>query len=261
MSLMLRLTSDELEALAGVRHDARLLYLLGLRPYMDFKTGVVGVKRRVSYQGFRELLEVFPDRGSAAGAVQSPTKSALRALLLLLERHGLIEKLAQRRRIDPMVFKLPFADCDENNRLGEQRHKSDIGQATQQTAQEKQDNNNVNQLDSDAGMGSSDIEQRHSKNSEQRHTSVLPFTTTTTKHISIAREAETRLAGDWLPSIEVMTRLARDEFVEPAFVDEYTTEFVMYWSRSGMAKMSWDAVFFRQCLDQWKRRRFSWCQR
>ena len=81
------------------------------------------------------------------------------------------------------------------------------------------------------------------------------------KNISIAREAENRLASDWLPSIEVMTKLAGDEFVEPAFVDEYIAEFVMYWSRSGVAKGSWDAVFFRQCLEQWKRRRFSWCKR
>lgn len=260
MSLIVRLTDSEEEALRGLRHEARVLYMLGLRPFMDFKTGVVGIKRRVSYQGFKELLEVTPDRGSAIGTVQSPTKSTLRALLQLLERHGLVVKLEQRRRIDPMVFKLPLADYDGKNRLDEQRHTSVIGKTTYEATQSESKNKLINQSDAGSSDEVSVISQRHNEKGTKRHTSVLPFTTTT-KNISIAGEAENRLVSDWLPSIDVMTKLAGDEFVEPAFVDEYIAEFVMYWSGSGAVKGSWDAVFFRQCLEQWKRRRFSWCKR
>lgn len=109
LGVSFELTDEEMQALLGLRHDARLLYLMGLRPFMDASSGLVGVKRRVSYQGFRELLEVTPERGSALGAIQSPSQSAMRNLLCLLERNGLIEKVPQERRIDPMVFRLPLA--------------------------------------------------------------------------------------------------------------------------------------------------------
>lgn len=35
---------------------------------MDFDTGIVGKKRRVSYQTFHEDLEYLPPQGSTAGA-------------------------------------------------------------------------------------------------------------------------------------------------------------------------------------------------
>ena len=161
---MVRLNDDEEGALLGLRHDARLLYLEGLRPYMDFKTGVVGVKRRVSYKGFKELLEVFPDRGSSVGAVQSPTKSSLRALLLLLERHGLVVKVEQRRRIDPMVFELPLADYDAKVRVGEQRHSSVIGKTTYKATQSESKNKLINQSDAGGSDGVNVIDQRHNEN-------------------------------------------------------------------------------------------------
>jgi len=254
---------DELEALRGLPHEARTLYREGLRPYMDYATGLVGIKRRVSYQGFRELLEVVPDRGSVLGSIQVPSKSAMRNMLALLERNGLIEKIPQARRVDPMVFRLRLAVCDVKNRVNEQRHKNGIAATTKVAAQQNHLKVVNNQDDKSGTNGSSGIDERHSENIEQRHTSVLPFTTTTTttKNISSASGVETLLPGDWLPSVDTMTRLVRDEFVDSAFVDEYATEFVMYWLASGVAKVSWDAVFFKQCLEQWKHRRFSWRQR
>jgi len=253
---------DELEALRGLPHEARTLYREGLRPYMDYTTGLVGIKRRVSYQSFRELLEVVPERGSALGSVQVPSKSAMRNMLVLLERNGLVEKLPQRRRTDPMVFRLRLAVCDGKIRVNEQRHKNDIGATTKAATYKNHLKAVNNQDDKNFNDTSSGIDEQHSENGEQRHTSVLPFTTTTTtKNISSASGVETLLPGDWLPSVDTMTRLVRDEFVDSAFVDEYITEFVMYWLASGVAKVSWDAVFFMQCLSQWKLRRFSWSQR
>jgi hypothetical protein len=156
---------------------------------------------------------------------------------------------------------LRLAVCDEKNRLNEQRHTHGIAATTQATTQ-RNHLKSVGIADDAANVNNSNgIGERHSNNGEQRHTSVLPFTTTTTKYKSNAHDADLLLAADWLPAVETMTRLVRDELVDVDFVSEYTSEFVMYWLASGVAKGSWDAVFFRQCLDQWKLRRFSWSRR
>ena len=260
MSVSIRLSDDEEDALRGLRLDARLLYLMGIRPFMDYSTGIVGVKRIVCYKGFRELLEVAPDRGSRLGAVSAPSKSLVRNLLVLLERHGLVEKIPQRRRVDAMVFKLPLAIVDEKIRSGEQRHISVIGGSRKAATQKNNDKSNVKQFVRRGEEDSTDTDDQRINNCEQRHTSVLPLSTTTTKNISSANGGKL-LAADWLPAVDTMTRLVRDEFVDAQFVEEYTAEFVMFWTESGVAKASWDAVFFRQCLDQWKLRRFSWRQR
>ena len=44
------ITMIELEALVGLPHLQQLTYLRGIRPYMDLKTGIVGIKRKISYQ-------------------------------------------------------------------------------------------------------------------------------------------------------------------------------------------------------------------
>jgi hypothetical protein len=256
MSLMVRLTDDEEEALRGLRHDARTLYVQGLRPYMDFKSGVVGVKRRVSYQGFKELLEVIPDRGSAIGSVQSPTKSALRALLQLLGRHGLVVKLEQRRRIDPMVFKLPLADYDAKICLGEQRHTSVIGQATQETTGEEVENNSKNQDDNKSKSNSNDLEQRHKQNTEQRHTSVLPLNNIITTSAAVLdfrpRESSYQNKVDqWVPSSEVWAMLNM-RGVALAYAQEKLGEYQIYWRDRGTEKVSWDSHFISHCVQQWR---------
>ena len=38
------INDDELAALCGLPHQQQLVYLRGIRPYMDVKTGIVGIK-------------------------------------------------------------------------------------------------------------------------------------------------------------------------------------------------------------------------
>lgn len=90
----MRLDDEELELLAGhgasrLSHAAKVAYLLGIRPYMDFATGLVGYRRRVSYQSLAELLEFSPGRGSHRPQ-QRFSREALRAVFRELERAGLI---------------------------------------------------------------------------------------------------------------------------------------------------------------------------
>jgi hypothetical protein len=56
----LKTTSQELSALMGLPYLQQVTYLLGIRPYMDATTSLVGIKRGISYQSLAETLYVEP---------------------------------------------------------------------------------------------------------------------------------------------------------------------------------------------------------
>lgn len=83
----LMLNSEELEALYGLPHAQQLAYLRGIRPYMDVKTGLVGVKRRISLQSLAEELYIQPHQGVKG---EKYSRAQARRALSALERVGLI---------------------------------------------------------------------------------------------------------------------------------------------------------------------------
>ncbi len=85
----------ELSALCGLPHLQQIIYLRGVRPYMDYQTGIVGLKRGISYQSIAEELYVEPHQGIKSG---SPSKDQIRRALKGLERSGniLIQSTAEK---------------------------------------------------------------------------------------------------------------------------------------------------------------------
>lgn len=81
------LNTEELALLYGLPHIQQLLYLRGIRPYMDVKTGLVGIKRRISYQSISEQLYVEPHQGIKS---QSFSRDQLRRAVSGLARAGVI---------------------------------------------------------------------------------------------------------------------------------------------------------------------------
>ena len=81
--------TQELSALMGLPHVQQLAYLLGIRPYMDRKSYVVGIKRRISYRSLSETLYVEPHQGIVNSG--SPSRQQLRRVVKGLERAGLVE--------------------------------------------------------------------------------------------------------------------------------------------------------------------------
>ncbi|KTD53475.1 lvrA [Legionella santicrucis] len=77
----------ELSALSGLPYLQQLVYLRGLRPYVDYQTAKVGVKRGISYQSIAEELYIEPHPGIQSG---SPSKDQIRRALRSLERIGII---------------------------------------------------------------------------------------------------------------------------------------------------------------------------
>lgn len=100
-----RLNDDEQVILrrSELSHAAKLLYVVGIRSRMDFKTGIVGKVRRVSYQAFHEDIEYLPPKGSTRGSGDFSV-AAIRALLDELVRAGLIRRL-------PNDHRLIFLEC------------------------------------------------------------------------------------------------------------------------------------------------------
>lgn len=101
----------ELQALMGLRWDARILYLMELRPHMDIRTGIVGLKRGICLRGLLETLyvEPMPGRGRRNDDLPEPTIKVVRGALAELERAGLIV----RKPSEKLVFSLVLASKTE----------------------------------------------------------------------------------------------------------------------------------------------------
>ncbi|AWN74930.1 TPA: hypothetical protein ACPSKZ_003848 [Legionella anisa] len=82
------INSEELAAMSGLPHVQQLTYFRGIRPYMDIKTGLVGIKRRISYQSISEQLHVEPHQGIKS---QSFSRDQVRRAVAGLVRAGIIE--------------------------------------------------------------------------------------------------------------------------------------------------------------------------
>ena len=95
-----------LEVLKAGYPYATLIYQLELRPHMDFRTGVVGERRRISEKGLLELVERRPTARSD-WEEKDRDRHWVQRQISALKRYGLLEKIPRRR----MVFKLLLADC------------------------------------------------------------------------------------------------------------------------------------------------------
>ncbi|MCG5538975.1 hypothetical protein [Halorhodospira sp. 9622] len=112
----IKLNQDELEALtrgemaSRVSHAAKLVYLLVIRPAMDYASGTAGRRRVISYQQLREALEYIPPAGSHRAEVRY-SREQLRGLLREIERAGWVEWVKTGDR--GLVFHCPLADTDQ----------------------------------------------------------------------------------------------------------------------------------------------------
>lgn len=105
------LCDEEINAMQGNCHFINNLYIFGIRRYMDYQTGIVGIKRHISYQSLCEELYVEPRQGiSKAG---SPHKSAVRRAIEQLIKIGLLERIPNKKYI---IFRLPLAKQDYSAR-------------------------------------------------------------------------------------------------------------------------------------------------
>lgn len=94
----IKINQVELSALRGLPHMQQILYLVGIKPYIDYQTGIVGLARGISYQSLSEELYIEPHPGIKSG---SPSKDQLRRAIKGLEKSGIL-------KIQSMDWKLIF---------------------------------------------------------------------------------------------------------------------------------------------------------
>jgi hypothetical protein len=82
------LCDEELQAMQELPHLHRCLYIFGIRRYMDYQTGITGIKRKISYKSLSEEVYVLPQRGYLETTTRS--KEAIRRAVKVLEKTGLI---------------------------------------------------------------------------------------------------------------------------------------------------------------------------
>ncbi|WP_419419452.1 hypothetical protein ACNVED_13190 [Legionella sp. D16C41] len=100
------INSNELAAMSGLTHIQQLTYLRGIRPYMDVKTGITGIKRRISHQSISEQLYIEPHQGIKS---QSFSRDQVRRAVYGLVRAGLIEVQSDGMQL---ILKCPLASTD-----------------------------------------------------------------------------------------------------------------------------------------------------
>ncbi|MCC5791337.1 MAG: hypothetical protein JJT82_01830 [Legionellaceae bacterium] len=90
------INGEELEVMSGLPHIQQLTYLRGIRPYMDVKTGITGIKRRISYQSISEQLYIEPHQGVKS---QSFSRDQVRRAVSGLARAGIIEIQSEGKQL------------------------------------------------------------------------------------------------------------------------------------------------------------------
>lgn len=103
------ITADELNALEGLPYMQQILYIRGIKPYMDRQTGITGIKRRISYQSLREVLYVEPIAGTQN--VGRPSYDQVRRAVKQLVQKGLLEIQPARKQL---IFKCVLALRDRS---------------------------------------------------------------------------------------------------------------------------------------------------
>lgn len=181
--MSVRLDNEELDLLSGhgasaLSHAAKLAYILGIRPHMDYVTGIVGHKRKVSYQSLAELLEFAPVKGSQRKE-QRYNRESLRAVLRELERVGLIRWIKNEDRC--LFFECLAAHRDSSTEI-------------RNNPRTTPSNNPMNNpLNASNGAGLSGFEQPQEQPTtfaDEQPTSGSPVNTTTTNAHARARTSD-----------------------------------------------------------------------
>lgn len=115
MSARFTVNHAELDALSGLPLAARVAYLEGIKPYMDFATGIVGAAGRpgksISLQSLTEVLFVEPKQGRKDTGSRS--RKQARVCIEILVDAGLIMSMSISKKHDKrLVLKCILADTD-----------------------------------------------------------------------------------------------------------------------------------------------------
>jgi len=205
----------EWTALADEPADVFKLYC-AIRRFMDYRTGVSGVVRRLSEQMFREELYIAPTRGRHESG--SPTRQKVRSLVDRLISIGAVTP------IGPLVFQLPHADWDGASKRSATDEQPDQQPHQQPTEETQEPTEYVASSDDDNGSATT------SESAESLISNLPPISVNPIYCFSRAGYFAMPL-DDWGPNPKTFKAIA---FKNAVPVTELTAErlaaFCSYWS-------------------------------
>lgn len=254
---------DEDRRLDYLDHAAQVLYLRVLRRRVDFDTGIVGVSCRLSYQAIAEWLEIRPEWGSNK-SVERLSIGRIRALLLMLERAGLIERVTKNGRVLPLVFKLVFASTGlvrlKKERQTEQQENfkgtTDVCAADESAIDRLFFTEKSRRCGSFVGGGVAlNKAQKLVRNNSvifedqqgEQHTTGSTVTSINNNISMRARGNGGLISSDWLPSVEIVKRIVNQFGLPPEFLLSKAIEYRILWRDSAAIAENWDWYFFGAC--------------
>lgn len=256
--------SDELDALWGLPLLAQVVYFRGIRPEMDYQTGLVGVRtsrtKKISYQSISEAVEVHPHQGRTGAG--KPSRGELRAAVGQLVKMGLVEVLSESTPSNrQLIFKCVLAD------VGYSVQKKDDTFTTIKTTglqpetqpvydqeESTSESNNCNGFDGVDSEGkpqnttsqSAETQQTESQKHDTPRSTENKHTDTTRAG---ARGAELIPDGFCIDA-EVSFRL-KTGGVSQEVAEYFLNEFKAANESSGFCSMNWAAEFVKYC-HRWK---------
>ncbi len=214
------LEDEALDALHCARHEK--LYLRGLRKYMDYSTGIVGLKRTVCEQGMYELLEELRDRGSRAPEFK-PSRHVIQRMLKKLESVGLIHRLPKQNKRDRMLFFLPLASTGQ------------VRPEEERTMSAQRSTNNASPI---AAGGAPSLSEP-SPNNEERTTSGTSGTVNYINNIPRASlndfpiERYEQMTREWVVDAVLVCQLCDEYGFGERFLEGVMLSFRLYWCERG----------------------------
>lgn len=109
MAIYTKISPSEKKVLYGLRPFLVKLYILVFREFMDYKTGIVGLKRRISLDAIAQEMYVENEQGIPRSQTGKPHTSKIRRSIEQLKKVGLLQPVSKEL---PLVFKCLLAERD-----------------------------------------------------------------------------------------------------------------------------------------------------
>ena len=219
--------------MAGLPHLAQLVYLMGIRPYMDFETAVVGWRRGISIQSLREETFVEPVPGRHSHLTGSPSRKAVINSLESLVSAGLLERRPAKKRL---VYLLSLALSDKSSQKRRGIGGAEEGHGRSGTENKSKNNN----LDNRTGIGGA--EEGHGRSG----TPPLSVINTHTVRPRENSQDKCTIEDEWVPSKDTLEQVFMSGCGQPDALG--IAEFVAANKSRAWLSADWDAEFKCFCI-------------
>ena len=233
------------DALQSLPLRAQVVYLRGLRRFMNYNTGIVGgSERRISLKMLGEVSESINNRQRV-----QPNKKEVIVSLDQLKAAGLIERIEDK---DFLVFLLPRADLYksvQNNHgttTAQPRHNHGTDNGTAKTnglaaCEDKQDTQNLS-VDFDPPLTTAHISNTDNQISDKKD-----------KAKALSKKTKTSMPVNFAVSDAVLDWYRDKGYQEP--IEKHMNSFILKCQSHDYKYINWDSALKNAITDDWAKAR------